>query len=486
MKNQKSKLKNKDFSIVLRFSYNNLFFATALILFFVFVFFPLTTYAKKVVSVGATISETSDQQPPPSEDPTGGDFQLSCPQSFEISSLNTVSRLSIPSLNIIIKPGGKIKSLLNNIRLDTDCDLIVLEGGEIYADGESGGFITLSVGGNMKIAGKITAKGMNGAGGFLRFDTGKDLVLDGDIDVSGVQDGGFIRGDIKGNLKIKNNSMIANGDSSEGGSMRFMVGGNLISSGSFTANGKNGGFLRIDTNGDANISGTISVNGDIDGGQIRFSAKGAVSISGNSFLANGINGGGGIITLDSLKKITVSGLYSANGKNGGSLMVSSNDDISILSSALISAIGINGNGGSISLKTAKKLTINGELKATGSKSQGKISLSYCSKDFSGAFFDPAPEESVSCFAASSPNTASQTIIPKTNETQTQNQTQQNQNFQAEDILISAPAQNQNITSKDSNQSISPIPPSSSNIKLITPSSVFLNFQPTSLFNFNDK
>lgn len=440
--------------------------------------------AKRVISVGATISETPLEPPPSNEDPTGGDFKLSCPKSFEINGLNTVSRLSIPNQNIIIRSGGKIKSFLNNIRLDTDCDLIILDGGEISVDGDSGGFITLSVGGNIRIAGKITAKGLKENGGFLRIDAGKSLVLDGEIDASGVSEGGFIRGDIKGDLKIKNNSITANSISGDGGSLRFAVSGNLVNTGNFTANGISGGLLRIDVDGNAEISGTTTVNGQKDGGQIRFSAKGKVSIAGNSLLARGLSGSGGIINLDSGKDLTISGFYSADGKNGGSLLANSKENILISSGAIVSAVGTSGNGGAISFKAVNTLAIHGQLKADGASSSGRIDLSYCFKDFSGAQFNPQPNESAFCFnilpSPSSSNFSDQTTILTTEpfNPQENSSIDQNQNNQEQTKIFNSvsPRNNQEapLISNESNKIDQPA--FKTDMRIISPPIISSNFQ----------
>lgn len=256
---------------------------------------------------------------------------------------------------LIIKNGGGIKMNGRNLTLITNCNLIIEQGGFINSDGNQlkwgGGTINL-------IAKDITVNGLISANSAYIINPAgpRENRKAGNINISA--DNLSL-----GSVSQDNGNLRANGLSldSPGGNITFDLNKTLSHQGRISASA-------------FNVSG---YNETLDGGRITIRAKKIITSSLSEILSNiysSIHGRAGILDIEARETID-----------------SSDSQITALS------LGKNGYGGQISLKADDFLKLRSDqVLATGGKSDGLITLTYCQKDFTGTIFKPSPKEIEQC------------------------------------------------------------------------------------------
>ena len=350
----------------------------------------LTAWAFEAHRLGVTAVIEAPESPTPSAP--------SCPE-VEINEILTVSRASFPGKTVIIKKDSGFLPRTSNLRIDIGCDLVVEQGGFIKAGDTSGSSLRLNIGQNLRLEGEISADTPED-GGIVRISVGKDGQILGTLSASGQRDGGMVRLEVGGSLEINSSSLKVNGQEGQGGLLRLETGKTLDLKGRLETEGKEeGGMIRISALS-AQISGRLSAKGTIDGGRIRLTVDKDLTVQGQSLDLSGSEGSGGSLILEAGGNVNVGGKILGNGRiSGGSLSLSTSQDLEI--SGQIEAWASQGQGGTVSLEAPQGLLkISGHILASG-ETPGRINLSFCQKDFSGAVFDPEPSEEPTCAQASS-------------------------------------------------------------------------------------
>ncbi len=112
---------------------------------------------------------------------------------------------------------------------------------------------------------------------------------------------------------------------------------------------------------------------------------------------------GGAVVIDGTEIIITAKVLAQGDENGGDISVSGSESVTI-GGNMDARGGESGTssqaGGTITISTPTHLEISKSLTAAADDFDGIITLRYCTKDFSGADFDPAPIEESSCGGSS--------------------------------------------------------------------------------------
>lgn len=220
-------------------------------------------------------------------------------------------------------------------------------GGDISADGATGGSVSVRSTGTLSIAETITARGFAGAGGAIDLEADGDILAPSSalIDASGATDGGSIR-QIGRRDQILSATYRAVGQSGVGGQIDFGGGairllGATVSVDGATGGGRirvggerGGGFgsaddelensLRVSTSDSSRFS--ADATGDFgDGGEIIFWADENAYLFGSATARGGLLGGqGGFIETSAggTPQVRLAGLETArDGERGGEILI---------------------------------------------------------------------------------------------------------------------------------------------------------------------
>ncbi|MBI4049805.1 MAG: lamin tail domain-containing protein [Candidatus Doudnabacteria bacterium] len=438
---------------------------------------------------------------------TAGEWETECTDpTVEITTVETGSSFDYGDADVVIKSGGALQNTGGgNLAVSTNCDLTVEDGGEILTDETTNaGSITLTVGGNLSIAGSSVSasSGSNSStnnGGDITINVTGDFTLTGTVTSFGQENAGDISVTVGDTFSISSTGQLfsKSGDSSStnnGGDITINVSGDFTVSGEVNSYGsENAGDITLDlgedfsipsggkvyskagstssTNTGGDITGTIDGNlsvagelassGDEQAGDIDLTVSGTTSVAGTSIQAKSgdtsSTNTGGLIAITSTGNFAVSGLIDAYGqeqggdielitqgiftltssgtiqaKGGSSSSANKGGNISIIARGGNSsfagnvfagadetggniAITVAGNlsisedqdvnagttsstntGGTIVYTTSGLLTVSSGIEATGPEGDGSIQTNYCTKDFTGATFDPAALEITNC------------------------------------------------------------------------------------------
>lgn len=333
-----------------------------------------------------------------------------------IEGVKSVSSLTYRNKTVILKSGSRLIPKLSNINLNVGCDLIIEQGASIDVNGSQDGFIRLIVGRNLILNGKILAIS-NGTPSSIRVSAGADAVINGEIDVSGTNSAGIIRIDANGKLVINSESIKANSVSGPAGEIRLNVAGDLEINGKLEAksNEASAGTLRLAINGKIDINGLIDISGVQEGGSIRISSEKDINIKTSGRIDfSALNGNGGTALVDAANDLNINGNVNGNGLNqGGSFIGTISRNGSVKGKITVNSTNIDsGEGGVLALNASQgNLIISGILEAKGARRNGSINLTYCSKDFTSAQFDPLPSETDNCPAIQTLNSQNSSYTP---------------------------------------------------------------------------
>lgn len=318
-----------------------------------------------------------------------------------IEGTKSVSSLTFKNKTVILKSGSVLIPKLSNINLNIGCDFIIEPNALIDVNGAQDGSIRLIVGHNLIVDGKILAFS-DGTASSIRISTGNDALINGEVNASGTNSAGIIRIDAKGKLVINSHSIKANSLSGAGGEIRLNVVGDLEINGKLEAKSQEnfGGSVRLAVDGKIYINGIINTSGVQKGGSIRMSSEKGIDIKQNANIDfSSLTRNGGTFLLDTANDLNIKGEINGNGLNqGGSFIATISRDGFVSGKITVNATNIDsGDGGTIALNASQgKLVISGILEAKGKSNNGSVNLTYCSKDFTGAQFNPLPFETDNC------------------------------------------------------------------------------------------
>ena len=165
----------------------------------------------------------------------------------------------------------------------------------------------------------------------------------------------------------------------QGGTATLETDGALSLTGQITANGsKAGGSLSLTSGGVASIGGELQANSARNGGKISVSADRLAHFGQIS--ARGERGVGGQITIAAQSRLiaTTASLVDASGKAGGQIALSSGagDGQSLFSSGRLLATGLWGQGGDISVLGGDINLVAAKLNADGVSNGGTIRIGH--------------------------------------------------------------------------------------------------------------
>ncbi len=345
------------------------------------------------VRINAVLRPQDQISPPP---------QQQCETVVLEGNMNIAS-MTFRNKSVILKTGSVLVPKLSNINLYVGCDFIIERGASIDVNNAQDGFIRLIIGQNLILNGKILAKS-NGTPSSVRISTGADALINGEIDSSGSASAGMIRIDSNRKLVINSQSIRANSLDGTAGEIRLNVLDDLEINGKLEAKGINinasGGSIRAVVEGKVAIAGVIDVSGNQKGGSIRISAEKNINLENSGQINfSSQNGNGGIVIINTGKDLEIKGSLIGDGLRSGGSFIATIDKDSLIT-GIITANAFDpssGEGGVIGLNASNgNLIISGKLEAKGKTKNGSINLTYCSKNFSGAQFNPLPSEVDNC------------------------------------------------------------------------------------------
>ncbi len=378
----------------------------------------------------------------------------SCPvgaPTEEITGLTVGSIFDYTDKHVIVRSTGKLKASAQLLDISTNCDFTVESGGQLIASQPSdSGDIFLTVGGDLSVAGldAIKTASVNSAGvdvsGDVNIDVTGDFDLTGGITTYAQENTGNINITVGGNMTVENvakifakagNSTSTNtggnvdinisGDFTFGGEIdaygqeqggtvdvdvsgAVNITGNLISAkASLSSSSVNtGGIIRIRSVGSMTVSGFLDVSGQEQGGIVELLTQGVFilnstgQIKSNSDNSSSTNSGGNISVISrGSGASTFSGQILANGQEqGGNIAITTLGNSIFTNSVTVSAgTSTDPNlGGTIVITTPAQLSIASSISASGTEGNGNTKTNYCTKDFTGAVFTPAPVEITNC------------------------------------------------------------------------------------------
>jgi len=215
-----------------------------------------------------------------------------------------------------------------------------------------GGYLDVFVGGDLRVAAVLEAKG--GEGGDLYLDAGGDLL-------------------VEPGAELNASALTPLGD---GGSATLNAGGLVSVAGPVSLSGAGDSFDGGGDGGDLDVvatrvvlSAAITMNGghpDGGGGFFDIFATADVTMAGSLLIAGPSQGGGGDALVDTLGPITITGTIDLSGGwVGGSFEPSTRGTFELAPGAMVSVAGTSGGYGGAVLLEACDATLAGTLDASG-------------------------------------------------------------------------------------------------------------------------
>ncbi|MEM7009962.1 MAG: filamentous hemagglutinin N-terminal domain-containing protein, partial [Verrucomicrobiota bacterium] len=255
-----------------------------------------------------------------------------------------------------IRLGGAIRA---NSSSAAAGDILVL-GGDVFVDqtadlranGETdGGTIQIGGEGDVRVAGRMEAKGSTGDGGFIHAK-GENVVVTqtGRIDASGAADGGFVHleGGDEGTVSVAG-TILAKGKDGDGGMIHLQGGQISVSQTGLldASGGSDGGFIHLEGGESVEFSGTArAVGGSGDGGMIQMTGENVTVTQTGVLDASGAVDGG-VIHLEGSESVQFDGTALATGGEGaGGRVTITGEEVALGTTALVNASGTT-NGGQI-------------------------------------------------------------------------------------------------------------------------------------------
>jgi CHAT domain-containing protein len=215
--------------------------------------------------------------------------------------------------------------------------------GEIITSGQ-GITLTSSNGAIDTTAGSLVAGSLTGDGGAISLTAAGDIET-GQINTTAQNQGGDVSITSRGGAISITNTLLANGNTSNGGDVTLAAAGNIdtgnIVASSFTGNGGN---IRLESGGDINTT---------------------VGSTVGSVVANASTGNGGEVTLNAADRITTAAINTLSQfANGGTIRLSAGADIQV---ATLDAQGgtdgaaATGGGGNVEITTDRFFRASGSF-----------------------------------------------------------------------------------------------------------------------------
>ncbi len=334
-----------------------------------------------------------------------------------------------------------------DINIDVDGDFTLTGTVDSYGQ-ENAGDITITIDGAFTITstGKLFSKSGDSSdtntGGMISITTGDDFTVNGEVNSYGSENAGDITLVIGSDLAVPTGGKIysksgSTPDTNAGGDITANISGNFDLGGELNSFGsENAGQIKITTTGTTLISGNSikaksdDTNDANSGGLIRITSSDSLTVTG-LIDAYGQERGGvielktnSIFTLSSTGQIKAESGTSSDTDRGGNISIIALGGNSSFAGEILAggqeqggniAITVAGNatftddvkvnagsssdtnrGGKIVLTTPGLLTVSSIVQATGVDGNGAIQTNYCTKDFTGAAFNPAPTEITNC------------------------------------------------------------------------------------------
>jgi hypothetical protein len=249
--------------------------------------------------------------------------------------------MAILAESVVVQAGGLILSRAGSIDITTTGDIrIEVSGtvrGRIDVSGDSGGFLTLTAGGELVIAGQLLGTGDLSTGDGASIDvTGRNVTLSGRISATGGPTG--VGGDI---------------------SVSAVIGG-VTMGGTIDASGGDGGAIAIDADADVTLIAGALIDGN--------------AAAGGSGDTIDITSYGGDITLAGTIRAHAPGDVTIGGGSGADLCVDAFGTITNNASIDVSGGGLNGLGGSAEFTTDGNIIQRGPIDASAAGNGGYAGL----------------------------------------------------------------------------------------------------------------
>lgn len=229
-------------------------------------------------------------------------------------------------------------------------DVFVTQTADFRANGEThGGTIQVEGEGNVRVAGRLEARGVTGDGGFIHVK-GENVAITqtATINASGGRDGGFVHleGGEDGRVEVAG-TVLAKGGDGDGGMIQ-LTGGQIVvaQSGLLDASGgADGGFILIEGGESVEFAGTArAVGGSGDGGMIQITGKTVAVTSTGVLDASGARDGG-FIHVEGSESVRFDGSAFATGGSGaGGRVTITGEEVSLGATALVDASGATVGG----------------------------------------------------------------------------------------------------------------------------------------------
>ena len=279
--------------------------------------------------------------------------------------------MSIIAAAVVVQAGGGLFSRAGNIDVTTTGDIRIEASGNsrgrVDVSGPSGGFVTLTAGGNLVVVGQLLAVGDLASGGGGSIDvTGTNVTISGRVSAIGGGQTGF-GGDVSVAAVIGGVTISGTIDTSaaDGGSITVDSDGDLTVTDSARLDGNAGAAGSADTMDLSSFAGSISLAGVITG-----HAPGSSTLGGGTGADLCVDASG---TITNDASIDMSG--GGPGGLGGSVEFTTDGDIISRAPINVSAAGNGGYAGLLSFTTTLGMIDlqAGDLDAIGPGFGGDIS-----------------------------------------------------------------------------------------------------------------
>lgn len=315
-------------------------------------------------------------------------------------------------------PGGSVTvQVTNTIQINS-----TISSGAIRLSGQDAGSLTLTAGGPINVAGRLTiyGDGIIGSGGSLSIDSGTNIIVTGELDMHGGLQGsggdidlgatgditlagfvdltggdvggGFLDASAGGSFTLGQLDMSGSGEAGDAGFLILDVGGDIRFQGSFRGRGADNGEdcgdgADIDASalGDIFIMSEMDMRGrgtDCSGGSLALDGANVFVQSEVMMSGTGLQGGGGDVDITATTLFRLTGTFELDGgeSGGGGFAVLSDRDIEILGG--IHAIGRSASspGGAGADLVGKKITVSGTIDTSAGSALppgGPIGLTAC-------------------------------------------------------------------------------------------------------------